>query len=709
MDAFMDVVVRTEPEVTVSYRSGMSVFEEGLRDGCWVALSYSASGHLMAANNRPAPSFMDVSRFAQPQSFRLNVDGQDLQSHWAWVDTKVNRGEDRVITDTTLRHSVRPVIVRVRMELDGTAIMKRTIEVTNVGNSPAALASISPLSGGVQQISYGKNRLDTTTDLYRIGYMKASGWGSEGDFHWQTLPDESLTIAGRYRRDRYRHPMFALESLLTGETLVAQLGWSGGYAFTFDLNREVHDSAVLSMDIALDAPAPMRVLAKNEVFESPAVHVGVVFGGLDTAIQEMHDHMRMSVFLPPTRGISGWVEAGIGPEFDMDRDSTLKSLNHAYTMGAEVYFIDAGWYLPPDREEDWWKRCGDWRFNKERYPNGTEEIREAAHEKGMLFGMWMDADRIGPDSQVWKAHENWRAMNYTGKRTQTGLLNLADPDVLSWMESEIRFLLTEYKLDMFRLDYNIGAQDAVAYNERDHYLENTFSRYYEHVYGVYQRLRKDFPNVIFESCAGGGGRTDLGMTANFTHTWVTDWQIHPRAFSITNGMTMALPPEYVDRLIGGQNAYLTADIRTMIRNLIFARPTIGCFRPNYAEPNPEQVEIVRHHVDIYKQFVRPMQRSSRMYHHTPELSRSLDGFGIIEMAKKDATQGMLGVFRLAEPKMDVCLVYPRGVSANVDYEITFDNSGATALISGAELINRGLRVRLGSALTSELILYRIKR
>ncbi len=709
MNAFMDVVVRTEPEVTVSYRSGMSVFEEGLRDGRWVALSYSASGHLMAANNRPAPSFMDVSQFAQPQSFRLNVDGQDLQSHWAWVDTKVNRGEDRVTADTTLKHSVRPVIVRVRMELDGTAIMKRTIEVTNVGNSPAALASISPLSGGVQQISYGKNRLDTAADLYRIGYMKASGWGFEGNFHWQTLPDESLTIAGRYRRDRYRHPMFALESLLTGETLVAQLGWSGGYAFTFDLNREVHDTAVLSMDIALDAPAPMRVLATSEVFESPAVHVGVVFGGLDPAIQEMHDHMRMSVFLPPTRGISGWVEAGIGPEFDMDRDSTLKSLDHAYTMGAEVYFIDAGWYLPPDREEDWWKRCGDWRFNKERYPNGIEEIREAAHEKGMLFGMWMDADRIGPDSQVWKAHENWRAMNYTGKRTQTGLLNLADLDVLSWMESEIRFLLTEYKLDMFRLDYNIGAQDAVAYNERDQYLENTFSRYYEHVYGVYQRLRKDFPNVIFESCAGGGGRTDLGMTANFTHTWVTDWQIHPRAFSITNGMTMALPPEYVDRLIGGQNAYLTADIRTMIRNLIFARPTIGCFRPNYAEPNPEQVEVVRHHVEIYKKFVRPMHRSSRMYHHTPELSRSLDGFGIIEMAKKDATQGMIGVFRLAEPKMDVCLVYPRGVSANVDYEITLDNSGATALISGVELINRGLRVRLDSALTSELILYRIKR
>mgnify|MGYP003051262702 CR=1 FL=1 len=118
------------------------------------------------------------------------------------------------------------------------------------------------------------------------------------------------------------------------------------------------------------------------------------------------------------------------------------------------------------------------------------------------------------------------------------------------------------------LNYNIGAQDAVAYNERDGYLENTFLRYYDNVYAVYSRLRRDYPNVIFESCAGGGGRTDLGMVSNFTHSWVTDWQIHPRAFSITNGMTMALPPECVDRLIGGHPLIF-------VRLEIFAHPIEG--------------------------------------------------------------------------------------------------------------------------------------
>jgi len=65
--------------------------------------------------------------------------------------------------------------------------------------------------------------------------------------------------------------------------------------------------------------------------------------------------------------------------------------------------------------------------------------------------------------------------------------------------------------------------------------------------------------VIFENCAGGGGRTDIGMVKRFGHTDVTDWQIAPRSFTITNGMTMALPPEYVDRLLGGQSGQTTAE------------------------------------------------------------------------------------------------------------------------------------------------------
>ena len=706
MNRFMDIVVSERPAMTVSYRSGLMVYEEGLRDGRWVSLSYNANGHLMAANCRPEPTWMPYKSFAAPEAFRLNIDGQSMHSHWQWGGIEIDRGEEQIKTVVTLRHAVRPITVRIHTLIDGTAVFQRWLEVENTGDKAAAMASVSPLSGAVQHISFAQKRVEIGEGLYRIGYMKHSSWGNEGDFHWEELPDEIYTITGRNRRQRYRHPMAVIENGHTGETFIIQFGWTGGYAMTFDLDRQTAGEARLSMDIAIDAPAPLRMIAAGDTAVTPSVHMGVTFGGLDEAVQQMHDHVRASVFPAPTDGVSGWIEAGIGPEFDMDLATTLAAVDHAASVGVEVFFIDAGWYLEPDHEDDWWKFCGDWSYNKQRYPNGIEQVRDYVHKKGLRFGMWMDAERIGPASKVWQEHEEWVARNYTGEKNASGLLNLAEPEVCAWMEKQIRKLIDEYGVDMFRLDYNVGTDAAICMNERDGYLENTFMRYYQNVYDMYKRLRSDYPSVIFENCAGGGGRSDLGMVAGFTHTWVTDWQIHPRAFSITNGMTMALPPECVDRLIGGQAAYLTADVQTLIRNLIFARPTIGTFTASGALQNPVQADIVRHHVDIYKNFVRPMQRDSLSYHHTPDLSRALDGFGVLETAKRDKSQGMLGVFRLAEPEVCETTVYPRGVNPGKMYDVTFDNSGATVRLSGFDMVQNGLRVRLGSALTSELILYK---
>ena len=193
--------------------------------------------------------------------------------------------------------------------------------------------------------------------------------------------------------------MFLMENLQTGETLIAQLAWSGGYAFTFDLNREGDRFASLSMDIALDAPAPLRVVEASKSFVSPHVHVGYVFGGLDVAVQQMHEHIRESVFLPPTRGVSGWIEAGIGPEFDMDRDSTLKSIAHASSCGAEIFFIDAGCISRRSRG-GWWKCCGELEIQRERISQRLEEFLRRLTPRGFCSHV-MDATASVPPA-LWK-------------------------------------------------------------------------------------------------------------------------------------------------------------------------------------------------------------------------------------------------------------------------------------------------------------------
>jgi len=65
--------------------------------------------------------------------------------------------------------------------------------------------------------------------------------------------------------------------------------------------------------------------------------------------------------------------------------------------------------------------------------------------------------------------------------------------------------------------------------------ENHYWRYNQNLYAMFARLRDHFPKVIFENCASGGARTDLGTVPLFDHTWVTDWHLAPRSFAIAMG------------------------------------------------------------------------------------------------------------------------------------------------------------------------------
>jgi alpha-galactosidase len=323
----------------------------------------------------------------------------------------------------------------------------------------------------------------------------------------------------------------------------------------------------------------------------------------------------------------------------------------------------------------------------------------------MLWGLWMDAERIGNESQAFKEHPDWLATAYDKVTPLGNLLDLTQASVAQWMEDQISRVIEENQLDFFRLDHNVPGIGPGAQQVRDAYVESSYWRYYDALYAVYDRLRAKYPDVIFENCAGGGGRSDLGLVSRFSHTWVTDWQIAPRAFSITNGMTMALPPEYVDRLIAGQNGHITGDVDFQARLLLFVRPTLGIFNPLGGSWNPHHLERVRHMVDVYKNFVRPFMPTGRIYHHTPSVvGPEPQGWGVLELAAGDRSRAIAGIFQLSSPQSAEYLLRFRGLDVSRRYRVTFDNSAQSCDVDGFTLVKQGLAIRLEGALTSELIL-----
>ena len=299
---------------TISYRSAMTVYEESLVKGRFVGRDWNGSGYIAFYDGR-----LDPAWHATPQAFWVELDGQLLASDWKWAGfEKTAEPAGGLRTVITLTHSIRPVTLKVCTLLDGTAVLTRWLEITNTGKAPAALAACAPWSGVLQMVQRWRSHLgDSGRPLFSVGYFENARWGNEGDFQWHDLPASGYVIEGRYRRDRHRHPWFVLRNNATGEHFCGQLAWSGGYMIEFNLQADTADqAATLFFRCGPDAPAPQRVIAAGETIRTPEVHLGLTFGGFDTAIQAMHEHLRRSVFMPQPRGRGGWVESGIGPEVE---------------------------------------------------------------------------------------------------------------------------------------------------------------------------------------------------------------------------------------------------------------------------------------------------------------------------------------------------------------------------------------------------------
>ena len=372
-------------------------------------------------------------------------------------------------------------------------------------------------------------------------------------------------------------------------------------------------------------------------------------------------------------------------------------------MGAEVFFIDAGWYT--DSVAEWWPTVGDWDVSLQRFPQGLKPIRDRVHEKGMLFGLWMDADRIGAKSRVAQEHPEWVATAYDGQKRLGDLLDLSNAQAASWMEEQISRVFIENEVEFFKLDHNT-AMTGHAAREHAGFVESTAWRHNEALYAIYERLRARFPNVIFQNCAGGGGRTDIGIMRFFSDTLTSDWHTAPRSFSIVNGQSMALPPEYLNALLGeGVRVHQSGDIDFQARLALFTHPTVAFLNPVPSRPNPIQVGRVRHMVDLYKGFVRPYLRDGLLYHHTPIFAGpEPQGWGVLELASQDRLAAMAGVFQLASPQQAEYTLRLRGLDAGRRYRVTFDNGGCVCEVDGFTLMKQGIIVRVEGPLTSELVL-----
>ena len=243
---------------------------------------------------------------------------------------------------------------------------------------------------------------------------------------------------------------------------------------------------------------------------------------------------------------------------------------------------------------------------------------------------------------------------------------------------------------------------------REGFVENSAWRHVENLYAMFDRLRRQFPNVIFQNCAGGGGRLDWGILHRFDDTELSDWMREPRGVKILNGMTWVLPPEILLRTFGTEVPDLAGDgdIDSQLRQVEMSLPIFRGIAPSPAELNPVLRDKIRSGVDLYKREMRPILRNSVVYHHTPLTPYfSQSPWLVLEYASPDKKRDVAALFRTSSFEDPVYHFVPRGLDASGTYKVTFENRGGTVELSGIQLMTSGIPVRLETTGTSEMLLF----
>lgn len=694
MKEFFDIYYQQEDSHEFSYRSGNMVYQEEFDNGALISLGYNSGGYPLNLRKKEKTR-LNIRKIAEPFAFNIELDGQSVDAGLELVDFIKEQTDTDVTATLILKSTIKPVTIKVITLLDGSQMFTRHIEIENNSSSPVNLSRLSLLSGGLEEFeSYDD-------EVYSLGYFDGDEWGHEGEFAWHKLNPDTTLIDSRFGRDRFRHPVIFIRNNLSGKIWFSQIAWTAGCRFTVDYNSKAFkDDKYLSFKAEIVSHNPMFVLKPGETFVSPDVHMGLVQGDLDLAINEMHSHIRKSVLPAPWNNLIG---CGMGADHDMSVETTKEYIRQFKEMGGEIFIIDAGWECPPGKEGEWADHNGRNLPDKDRYPNSLKEISDYCHEIGLKFAMWVEIERMGRLCDMHHTHPHWRTKDIFGKHNTNGDLDFSIPEAAQWAEDELARIIEEYGLELLRIDSNFSYPYAY-FNMADTgtgVKECVALRHFKAVHQMYENLKKRFPDVIFENCAGGGGRTDLAMMKSFNHTWVSDCQVMPESIIITNGMTMALPPERVDRLFAGMNCQSIGSFEAHMRNTMLTHMSLNVFVPPHAETNTVQMEFVRHSTDIYKSFIRPFLPQAKVYHHTPEATKG--NAVILEIAAPDGTKGAVNITTLKASATVV--VKPKGVDASKEYTVTLDNLRQSFTVSGRELKLKGLEIEIPASLCSELILY----
>lgn len=455
-------------------------------------------------------------------------------------------------------------------------------------------------------------------------------------------------------------------TLVKGKNMVYgfNLIYSGNHKTSFECNSTERSRIIIGINNTLfNYP-----LEAGESFTSPEA---VMSFGKDEndMMQNMHvfvqNHIIRKEFSKVSRPVlfNNWE----GTYFNFDRQKVLDMAQESKKMGGELFVLDDGWF---GHRNDDTSSLGDW------YPNMNKcgdlsSLSDEIKALGLKFGIWIEPEMISEDSDLYRQHPDY-ALVIDGQepfRHRNQLtLNLVKPEVQKFVIESVSNILNITHADYIKWDYNRNITDVLSGTHLHEYICS--------LYEIMATIINKFPDVLFEGCAAGGSRFDLGILYFFPQIWTSD-NTDPRTrIEIQDSTLLFSPPSTMGCHVSkSPNAFTERTSSLEDRFNVAIEGNLG-YELDPCSLSTKEKEEIKKQISWYKSY-----RDILLYGITYRLQNN---YGFVRFSK-DHKRGVVCIYLMNDKLFSIKL---SGFSSRKFY--VFNNYK----ISGYELNKKGLPYKI---------------
>jgi len=530
-------------------------------------------------------------------------------------------------------------------------------------------------------------RIDSTAQ-YRL--YKTNGAPSDPtDFQAQALPMQlgngTIMGAGGGRSSNKDFPFFKIEA--AGVSYIIAVGWSGQWQSEVECEQDgtLHVQAGLEKTHFLLHPGERVRMPRILVFR----HEGETWEGnarFRQLIYKQYAAKRNHKPLLPTPYCNTCFTRGGGWLNETTAENQISLINAYAALGAEAVLTDAGWF-----EGGWPAGAGNWTARKDHYPEGMAPVAMAAKERGIIYGLWFEPERVVAGTDVHVKHPDW-CLSSASAPQYTYLLNFGLTEVQDYFFNIVKGFMELPGFAVYRQDFNMNPLAYWRYNDAPDRQGIAEIRYIGGLYAYWDRIAQAWPDSLRIECSSGGRRIDLETIMRMhIHQKSDYWFDNVVDQASIWGLSQYLPNSIIHTPINRLDTYSFHSAMATSLNL-------GWIADGPDFDTERAAELLKRYREIRHLMI------GGWYPLTP-YSRDTRHWLASQYHRSDLDEGMILVFRRSGSPYRAIDVALRGLSPDATYEISSDRTDGKQRRLGAELM-QCYTITLDEPRSSDLLTYR---